>query len=870
MQNDNLRNRLREAEARRQHDLAKLEKWSDRVIGELERLLQSNRWRLGCWLSLKRTDDQSKEARRLADLMASRPRQTNELQVAAAIPPVQEETETNEPAEALEAITPDEAEIASVSMPVPVTELGRPTDSAADAATPTPEMHVATPSGLPAIAASRLTTVGGQFVSIVIPVYNAHDDLVSCLESVQRHSRSEHPVIVIDDASTDGRIWPFLQEWQAAHKNFRAIQNDSNLGYTATINLGCELAGPGDVILLNSDTKVPRRWIEQMAACAYSRPFVATVTAISNAAGAFAVPVRNVSNSLPKGWSFEEMAVFVERTSQRIRPVVPTGNGFCMYLTAAARAAVGSFDAVNFPNGYGEENDFCMRASAAGLVNLIDDATYVFHRRSASFGVRKAEILKASRAVLDQLHPEYTARIREWSESDSLEPARIKMQRQLEGAGEGGMRNIVPNEERPCLLFALHDGTGGTRFTSEDLSNAMAGRYRTIVLLAALDRWTVWEYFGMRMIPVRRYAFTQPWRVNQPMTSDRLATIREICADYKVEVAHVRHLLGSGPELIEILSQFGIPILFSFHDFYTICPTIQLLDETRTYCAGVCTAGPGDCPLPANWFHPPLPWLKHRYVHEHQRLMGRAIDLCDSFVTTSQASRELITKHFPAIDHQRFTVIEHGRDLPRLDLAKAPVAGKPFRAIFFGDLTPAKGLKLILALLEENRLAGSPIELHVLGKKVQNFDPEQFGAIYHGPYERDQLSGHIREIGGTVSLIPSPWPETYCHVLTESWAMGLPVLASDIGTLRERVLRLGGGWLLPVGDSSAWLAKIRELVHDRESYETALREIRKMQFPDVAFMARQYEELYERLRTPKIELEAGREGSSLISIDQAR
>ena len=74
---------------------------------------------------------------------------------------------------------------------------------------------------------------GGQSISIVIPVYNAYDDLIRCLESVQRHSRPNHPVIVIDD-SPDERIWPWLQRWATQHQNFRVVRNNSNLGYTAT------------------------------------------------------------------------------------------------------------------------------------------------------------------------------------------------------------------------------------------------------------------------------------------------------------------------------------------------------------------------------------------------------------------------------------------------------------------------------------------------------------------------------------------------------------------------------------------------------------------------------------------------------------
>jgi spore maturation protein CgeB/GT2 family glycosyltransferase len=55
--------------------VTKLGKWSDRLLQEYQRVLNSNRWRIGCWLSFKPAHGKSKEVQRLAKLIASRPRQ---------------------------------------------------------------------------------------------------------------------------------------------------------------------------------------------------------------------------------------------------------------------------------------------------------------------------------------------------------------------------------------------------------------------------------------------------------------------------------------------------------------------------------------------------------------------------------------------------------------------------------------------------------------------------------------------------------------------------------------------------------------------------------------------------------------------------
>ncbi|MEP6881454.1 MAG: glycosyltransferase, partial [Dokdonella sp.] len=47
-------------------------------------------------------------------------------------------------------------------------------------------------------------------VAIVVPVYNAPEDVERCLDSVLAHTTGLSRLIVIDDASTDTRIAPLL------------------------------------------------------------------------------------------------------------------------------------------------------------------------------------------------------------------------------------------------------------------------------------------------------------------------------------------------------------------------------------------------------------------------------------------------------------------------------------------------------------------------------------------------------------------------------------------------------------------------------------------------------------------------------------
>jgi GT2 family glycosyltransferase len=75
----------------------------------------------------------------------------------------------------------------------------------------------------------------------------------------------------------------------------------------------------------------------------------------------------------------EDVNCAIEAAAVRIYPDIPTGVGFCMFIRRRLLNKIGLFDAVTFRLGYGEENDFCMRALAAGWRNVLCDDTFVQH-----------------------------------------------------------------------------------------------------------------------------------------------------------------------------------------------------------------------------------------------------------------------------------------------------------------------------------------------------------------------------------------------------------------------------------------------------------------------------------------------------------
>ena len=88
-------------------------------------------------------------------------------------------------------------------------------------------------------------------------------------------------------------------------------------------------------------------------------------------------------------------------------------------------------------------------------------------------------------------------------------------------------------------------------------------------------------------------------------------------------------------------------------------------------------------------------------------------------------------------------------------------------------------------------------------------------------------------------------PETYSYTLTESWMAGLPVIASDLGALKERISSTGGGWLVDYTNINGIYDLIINI--NQKDYENKLSNISKIKFKDINEMCDEYITLYDKL-----------------------
>ena len=235
-------------------------------------------------------------------------------------------------------------------------------------------------------------------VDVVICVHNSPDDVEACLTSFAASRRPGARAIIVDDGS-DAPTQKVIAQYMSTSPIDIHIRNDETRGYTKSANIGMRASGADYVVLLNSDTILPGKWLDNIIKCGERVEAIGIIGPASNAASWQSVPEILSSsgdlaiNDLPDGMTVSETSQLCEDLSENYAVLVPLINGFCFAIKRSVMNSIGLLDEKSFPHGYGEENDYCMRAIDAGFICAITTDTYVFHAKSKSFTHERRRVL---------------------------------------------------------------------------------------------------------------------------------------------------------------------------------------------------------------------------------------------------------------------------------------------------------------------------------------------------------------------------------------------------------------------------------------------------------------------------------------------
>jgi phosphatidyl-myo-inositol alpha-mannosyltransferase len=177
-------------------------------------------------------------------------------------------------------------------------------------------------------------------------------------------------------------------------------------------------------------------------------------------------------------------------------------------------------------------------------------------------------------------------------------------------------------------------------------------------------------------------------------------------------------------------------------------------------------------------------------------------------------------------------------DPERARLAAERPMGETLRIVFVGQAVERKGLPLLLRAFEALR-DHIPCELTVIGPSPEELAPmllDGRGVRALGKVDDDRKRDELER--ADVLCAPSLGGESFGMVLTEAFAAGTPVIASDIAGYRDVVRDGVDGVLVPRDDARALAEALRDLYEEPERRASmaraAARDVERFAWPQVA------------------------------------
>ena len=603
-------------------------------------------------------------------------------------------------------------------------------------------------------------------IDVVVPVYRNVDETRRCLESLLASQLPENTrLLVYNDQSPEPAVTQYLRVL-GAQGRIELRENENNLGFVGTVNRAMRETltanGRTAVVLLNSDTEVANDWLHRLYAHSALDPKVGSVTAMSNNATICSYPQIG-ANEMPAGITLAELDATAARVNRGVSIDIPTAVGFCMLIPVRCLREVGLFDEEAFGKGYGEENDFCLRAASRGYRHVLATDVFVRHVGEVSFG-ESSNIGKdnAGRVILAR-YPGYNELIANHVAQD---PAFVARTRLTFASWKG--------DRKPVVALITHDVGGGTEKQVGHVCEALANDHHVVVIKPVAGH-------ADRLFIENRSRFDAFTMLLDTGDGAGFCAFLQMLG---VQEVQVHHLLGHGPNIRQGLALAGIGHEFHVHDYYAVCPQITMTTAQHEYCG---EPGPAGC----NACIAERPSLGASDITQWRRDHEWAIRGASRVVAPSQDCAARVGRYHPV----RIDVVHHeGAAMPappRWRARAASTAG-PLRVVILGVLAPHKGKYKVLEALQETALGKLPLHFHLIGYlgltdgEMSDEMNANFSAT--GWYDESELDELIRAAQPDLFLFASTAPETYSFTLTKALKTGLPILAPAHGAYPERLV----------------------------------------------------------------------------------
>lgn len=296
-----------------------------------------------------------------------------------------------------------------------------------------------------------------------------------------------------------------------------------------------------------------------------------------------------------------------------------------------------------------------------------------------------------------------------------------------------------------------------------------------------------------------------------------------------IHVAHTMRGIG----FVQAALRLGIPYVMTLTDYWSVCPRTTLVRVDKQLCSG--PEGGLACMA-----HCQLPHASERLLTLAPLLQGAQRIFSPSAFLASYTQQVL-----PSL---RIEVLPHGmRRETLIPNAKTYRSGATLTFVYGGSLNEHKGVHILLQAM--SLVPSRRLRLHLYGsgkpeyaKELQRIASGDRRISFRGTYAEADLPRIYQE--ADISVVPSIWFENYPLALHEALASHVPVIASNVGGMSEKIVDGLNGYTFRVGDARHLAERFRMLLRKPELINTLKSNIREMPLPSADDELAAYESVY--------------------------
>ncbi len=617
------------------------------------------------------------------------------------------------------------------------------------------------------------------------------DHLAGTLSSVLRNTSPNAEIVALPLDGARASLEQALREHSEPARITLLDPSDHDQPWRAVLRGLPPRNGRHDLLLVRPGMEVPPGWDDRLALAAYCQePRIAAVSPMSDSVPLFALLERSDDRI-----ALDALDRLLLALSPRRNIEMPALFGGCCYLRRAAlREIETAMDAAARDWGWDEASLWLVRLfQERGWHAVCCDHVYVRDR-------------DASRRQREMRGVEHAEEVRQIEKAHPLTGLRFAVDQVLR---RGMPAHSAAPERRPLQLHIVNSWGGGLdRWVRQYCEH---DRKRDHLVLRSIGNWGV---FGQRIALYRSAVMDRPlryWELGYPIRATAVshleyrAILDEVIAEFGVEVILISSLIGHS---LDALAS-GLPTVFVAHDYYPFCPAVVI------YFGEVCE----QCELPrltrcfAENEH--NRFFRNVAADEWPALRRRFVELALPDPVRFVAPSESVARHWrtllPALADKPFAIIPHGVDYAPEQLLQPPANDK-LRVVVLGSLAPQKGRALLERVWPS---IAKYVDLHLVGcgEEGEAFRGQP-GITLIPSYRHEELAGIMAGIAPDAGLLLSICPETFSYALSELWLLGIPVVATNLGSFADRIQEGVNGFLCPphveaITEKLCWIATNR-------------------------------------------------------------